>query len=292
MGSCSTSPSGVSIAGMRADLRLRSAALRAGLSAACGRPRPHDATKRWSIRRGMAERARRAILNGIPGRMCARRQRAGEGIPEENELPNVTATARAVELARIAAEAAAEKLATDIIAYDVSEQLVITDVFLLCSAANDRQVRAIVDEIEERLRKAGVRPVRREGEREGRWVLLDYLDLVIHIQHAEERTYYALERLWKDCPQVPLPEPVGVGGAGRAREGRPAGPAAGAGGGGRPRRDARRRRPRHGASLTVAAQGAAGGAAAPAEASQHAARYYEQSTRLVLWRHGQTRWNV
>jgi ribosome-associated protein len=126
----------------------------------------------------------------------------------------VTATARAVELAGIAAEAAAEKLAADIIAYDVSEQLVITDVFLLCSAANDRQVRSIVDHIEEKMRQAGVRPVRREGEREHRWVLLDYLDIVIHIQHAEERVYYALERLWKDCPRVPLPEPVGVGGAG------------------------------------------------------------------------------
>jgi ribosome-associated protein len=125
----------------------------------------------------------------------------------------VTATARAVELAGIAAEAAAEKLASDIIAYDVSEQLVITDVFLLCSASNDRQVRAVVEEIEERLRKAGARPVRREGEREGRWILLDYLDVVIHVQHAEERVYYALERLWKDCPQIPLPEPVGVGGA-------------------------------------------------------------------------------
>jgi ribosome-associated protein len=122
----------------------------------------------------------------------------------------VTATARAVELAQIAAEAAAEKLATDIIAYDVSEQLVITDVFLLCSAANDRQIRAIVDEIEEKMRQAGARPVRREGERERRWVLLDYLDIVIHVQHAEERVYYALERLWKDCPRVPLPEPVGV----------------------------------------------------------------------------------
>src|SRR5256885_12102623 len=112
----------------------------------------------------------------------------------------------------IAAEAAADKLATDIIAYDVSEQLVITDVFLLCSAANDRQIRAVVDEIEEKLRQAGARPVRREGEREGRWVLLDYLDVVIHVQHAEERVYYALERLWKDCPRVPLPEPVPVGG--------------------------------------------------------------------------------
>jgi ribosome-associated protein len=123
----------------------------------------------------------------------------------------VTATARAVELARIAAEAAAEKLAADIIAYDVSEQLVITDVFLLCSAANDRQVQAIVDNIEEKMRQAGVRPVRREGERERRWVLLDYIDVVIHIQHAEERVYYALERLWKDCPRIPLPEPVGAG---------------------------------------------------------------------------------
>ena len=122
----------------------------------------------------------------------------------------MTATARAVELTRIAAEAAAEKLAADIIAYDVSEQLVITDVFLLCAAANDRQIRAVVDEIEEKLRQAGARPVRREGEREGRWVLLDYLDIVIHVQHVEERVYYALERLWKDCPRVPLPEPVGV----------------------------------------------------------------------------------
>jgi ribosome-associated protein len=128
----------------------------------------------------------------------------------------VTATARAVELARVAAEAAADKLATDIIAYDVSEQLVITDAFLLCSAPNDRQVRAIVDEIEDKLRKADARPVRREGEREGRWVLLDYLDVVIHVQHAEERVFYALERLWKDCPRIPLPEPAIVGGAARA----------------------------------------------------------------------------
>ena len=120
----------------------------------------------------------------------------------------MTATARAVELARIAAEAAAEKLAADIIAYDVSEQLVITDVFLLCSAANDRQIRAVVDEIEEKMRQAGARPVRREGEREGRWVLLDYLDVVVHVQHSEQRMYYALERIWKDCPPIPLPELV------------------------------------------------------------------------------------
>ena len=128
----------------------------------------------------------------------------------------MTATTRAVELAEIAAAAAADKLASDIIAYDVSEQLVITDVFLLASAANDRQVRAIVEAIEENLRKAGARPVRREGEREGRWVLLDYLDIVIHVQHADERAFYALERLWKDCPQIQLPEPVGARSGGSA----------------------------------------------------------------------------
>ncbi|HEU5421001.1 MAG TPA: ribosome silencing factor [Streptosporangiaceae bacterium] len=140
----------------------------------------------------------------------------------------MTATDRAVELVEIAAAAAAEKLASDIIAYDVSDQLVITDAFLLCSASNDRQVRAIVDEIEERMRKAGARPVRREGEREGRWVLLDYADVVVHVQHAEERVYYALERLWKDCPAIALPEPVGAvgaGGAGGAADHGPAGPA-------------------------------------------------------------------
>lgn len=125
----------------------------------------------------------------------------------------MTATDRAVELVRIAAIAASDKLATDIIAYDVSEQLVITDAFLLCSAPNDRQVRAIVDEIEDKLARVGARPVRREGEREGRWILLDYLDVVVHVQHAEERVFYALERLWKDCPLIALPEAVTAAGA-------------------------------------------------------------------------------
>ena len=132
--------------------------------------------------------------------------------PTGEECRQLTATKRAVELVEIAAAAASDKLASDIIAYDVSEQLVITDAFLLCSAANDRQVRAVVDEIEEKLRKAGARPVRREGEREARWVLLDYIDIVVHVQHTEERVYYSLERLWKDCPVIPLPEPVGAAG--------------------------------------------------------------------------------
>ena len=122
----------------------------------------------------------------------------------------MTATDRAVELVTLAATAAADKLATDLIAYDVSEQLVITDVFLLASAPNDRQVRAIVDAVEEALQRQGAKPVRREGEREGRWVLLDFGELVIHVQHAEERTYYALERLWRDCPEIPLRELEGA----------------------------------------------------------------------------------
>ena len=142
----------------------------------------------------------------------------------------MTATPRAVELIEIAAMAAADKLATDIIAYDVSDQLVITDAFLLCSAANDRQVRSIVDEIELKLGQAGAKPVRREGERDGRWVLLDYVDIVIHVQHADERVFYALERLWKDCPVIRLPELVTAGPAGAAGAARERGRAGSANG--------------------------------------------------------------
>lgn len=120
----------------------------------------------------------------------------------------MTATDRAVELTVAAAEAAAEKLAEEIIALDVSDQLVITDCFLLAAADNDRQVRAVVEAIEERLSGLGVKPVRREGLREGRWVLIDYGEIVIHVQHADDRQYYALERLWKDCPVIDLPESV------------------------------------------------------------------------------------
>ena len=120
----------------------------------------------------------------------------------------MTASTRATELATAAALAAADKLATDVVALDVSNQLVITDVFLLASAPNDRQVRSIVEAVEERLSGLGAKPTRREGEREGRWVLLDFGDLVVHVQHAEEREYYALERLWRDCPLIDLPDEV------------------------------------------------------------------------------------
>jgi ribosome-associated protein len=131
-----------------------------------------------------------------------------ETIRGDDRKAPVALSERAKDLVEAAAEAAADKLATDLLAFDVSEQLAITDAFLLCTANNDRQVRAVVDGIEERLRDLGAKPVRREGEREGRWVLLDYIDIVVHVQHVEERLYYALERLWRDCPVVPLPESV------------------------------------------------------------------------------------
>jgi ribosome-associated protein len=114
-----------------------------------------------------------------------------------------------VALAVAAARAASDKLAEDIVAIDVSNHLVLTDVFLLCSAANDRAVRAVVDAIEEALVKQfKAKPLRREGEAEGRWVLLDYNELVVHVQQTEERFHYALERLWRDCPLIELPEEV------------------------------------------------------------------------------------
>lgn len=117
----------------------------------------------------------------------------------------MTATEHAVELVHAAARAAADKLGSDILAFDVSEQLAITDAFLLVSGANDRQVKAIVDEVEDKLREIGAKPVRREGERDGRWVLIDYGEIVVHVQHSEERQFYALERLWRDCPTIELP---------------------------------------------------------------------------------------
>jgi ribosome-associated protein len=125
----------------------------------------------------------------------------------------MTASTEARETALLAAQAAADKLATNVSIVDVSERLAITDAFVLASAPNERQVQAIVDEVEERLRQHGVKPVRREGVAEARWVLLDFIDVVVHVQHAEERVYYALERLWKDCPTIPFVDPAAPPGA-------------------------------------------------------------------------------
>lgn len=118
----------------------------------------------------------------------------------------MTASEQALAMARVAVAAAADKKAQDIVVLDVSEQLVITDCFVIASAPNERQVQSIVDEVEEKLRLHGVKPTRREGAREGRWVLLDFVDVVVHVQHSDERGFYGLDRLWKDCPPVDFPE--------------------------------------------------------------------------------------
>ncbi|KPN18414.1 MULTISPECIES: ribosome silencing factor [Arthrobacter] len=127
----------------------------------------------------------------------------------------MSATESSMNIARTAAKAASAKLADDIVAIDVSERLAITDVFLIASASNERQVNAIVDGVEEELAKEGLKPVRREGRSEGRWVLLDYANVVVHVQHEEDRVFYALERLWKDCPAVDLQLPEGEAAAGQ-----------------------------------------------------------------------------
>ena len=117
------------------------------------------------------------------------------------------ATDRSLELAKTAALAADDKLATTVVGLDVSEQLALTDVFVIVSGSSERQVGSIVDEVEDKLREQGAKPLRREGERDGRWVLLDFGDIVVHVQHDDEREFYELERLWKDCPEVDLGVP-------------------------------------------------------------------------------------
>lgn len=119
----------------------------------------------------------------------------------------MTATEHSIEVVRAAARAASDKLAQDLIALDVSERLAITDIFFIASASTERQVNAIVDGIEDELHKFGMRPVRREGRSGGRWVLLDYADIVVHVQHEEDRIFYALERLYADCPVIDLQLP-------------------------------------------------------------------------------------
>lgn len=131
----------------------------------------------------------------------------------------MTATERSIEIATVAARAADAKLGEDIVIIDVSDQLVITDCFVVVTASNERQANAITEAIEEALLAQKLKPVRREGAREGRWVLLDYIDVVVHVQHSDERNFYDLPRLWRDCPQIPF-EPSGEAGAVAEAEGR------------------------------------------------------------------------
>jgi ribosome-associated protein len=118
------------------------------------------------------------------------------------------ASAESLELVHAAAAAAAEKLAHNVVAVDVSDRLALTDAFVVASAPNDRQVGAIVEAVEEALRAKGVKPARREGSGKNRWVLLDFIDIVVHVLHNEERDFYGFERLWRDCPLIPLGDDV------------------------------------------------------------------------------------
>ena len=120
----------------------------------------------------------------------------------------MTATTRALDITQAAALAAYDKKAEDVVALDVSGQTPIADVFLIATASNERQVTAIAEGIEQSLLATGVKAVRREGVREGRWALIDFNDLIVHVMHQEDRAYYSLERLWKDCPVVDLPADV------------------------------------------------------------------------------------
>jgi len=120
----------------------------------------------------------------------------------------VTASDNARRLVQVAAVAADSKQATDLVALDVSGPLPLTDAFLLATGRNERNVLAIVDEVEEKLAEIGVKPLRREGRSEGRWALIDFGDIVVHVFHEEDRMYYGLERLWRDCPVLPIELPA------------------------------------------------------------------------------------
>jgi ribosome-associated protein len=120
----------------------------------------------------------------------------------------VTASARAIELVQIAALAADAKQGDDLVALDVTGQLPLTDVFLIATGRNERNVQSIASEIEDKLLEVGAKALRREGRAAGRWVLLDFGDIVVHVFHEEDRLYYELERLWKDCPAIALDLPV------------------------------------------------------------------------------------
>ena len=117
----------------------------------------------------------------------------------------MTASAQSVDEARVAFEAASEKLAENLVALDVSEPFALADIFLIVSAKNERQVQAIAENVEEKLGELGVKARMREGMEAARWVLLDFGNLVVHVMHEQEREFYLLERLWRDCPVVKLP---------------------------------------------------------------------------------------
>lgn len=107
-----------------------------------------------------------------------------------------------LEHTQITASAAIEKLGSDLLAMDLSEQMLLSEVFLLISGGNERQIDAIADEVERQLSLLGEKPTRRESSEN--WILLDYQDLVVHVQTQQARQYYSLDRLWNDCPSIKL----------------------------------------------------------------------------------------
>jgi ribosome-associated protein len=121
-------------------------------------------------------------------------------VPERKDTETRGVSSR--DLAIAAARAAADKQGERVVVLDVRELIVITDYFVIASGGSERQVRTIVDEVERALRELGVKPVRREGEDDRRWVLLDFFDIVVHVFAEEERDYYDLERLWRDAPTL------------------------------------------------------------------------------------------
>src|SRR5699024_1804481 len=192
----------------RAALRRQGAAPRRGqqrpsapvAGVGADRHRPGGAGRPAADRRPRPRHRRRAVPGprGRPARPVPRSNRPGGTC-------RVSAPEESLDLTRVAGQAAADKLAEEVIGLDVSELVVITDAFLVCSGDSERQVAAIVDGIEEALLTQRRRkPLRREGERDARWVLLDYGDIVVHVQHAEDRAFYALERLWRDAPVIDL----------------------------------------------------------------------------------------
>lgn len=127
------------------------------------------------------------------------------------ERKHVTDTPSSKECALIAARAADEKKATDIMVQEVKDLISVTDYFVIATAANSHQVEAIIDEIEEQERKqAGVKPLHREGTSDGLWALLDYGDFVVHVFQPETREYYRLEALWNDAPVLDLAVEAGL----------------------------------------------------------------------------------
>jgi ribosome-associated protein len=137
-------------------------------------------------------------------------------ILEEAVMPRTDRRERplddSLDRALAAARAASDKLAEDLLILDVQSVIGITDYFVICSGRNERQVQTIIEEIEKRLATEGVKPLRREGEHQHRWVLLDYGDFIAHVFHEEERQYYELERLWKDAARIPAePEAAAQG---------------------------------------------------------------------------------